>query len=174
MTYDDHESLAAALGRLASSINGFDRTIGEHIDNLRWEEAALLLRHARREVVLLQAAVGAIEARVIVGRREEGVFDDVAVPGVGVVSVARTRNRKAWDHDALAGLVIDQHLTGGDGVAPTPWEVRDWLMQAGHIDYWRVGVLKDLHIDADDYCSSEPGTPKVVIVSSDAPPAELG
>jgi hypothetical protein len=164
--------VANALTRLTEAINHFDRTVATYSDAMGWESAALLLRLAREQSGLLDAAVGAVEARVIVARRADGISGDVPVPGVGVVAVHRARNRKQWDHEGLAGHVLDRHLSDrGDGELPTPWEVRDWLMEAAAIGYWRVGVLKQLGLDADDFCDSTPGHPTVQIISSNAPAA---
>lgn len=166
-------SLRKAVVDLTLAVATFDRAVALGADEATWQEAALLLRHARTQVQLLQAAVGAIEARVIVARRAEGISGDVPVQGVGVVSVHRPRNRKAWDHDGLAGHVLDRHLSDLGGDLPPPWDVARWLTDAAHIDYWRVGILRDLGIDVDQFCSSEPGVPTVAIVSSSAPPEAL-
>lgn len=164
---------ARALGRLGTAINEFDRHVAQFSDAMTWEQAALLLRRAREQRDFLNDAIGAIEARVIVGRREEGAFGDIPVEGVGVVSIHRPKNRKAWDHDALAGHVLDAHLLRLEGDIPDPWTVREWLMGAAHIDYWRVGELADLGIDVDEFCTSTPGRPTVTIIHSNAPAAEL-
>ena len=65
--------------------------------------------------------------------------------------------RKTWDHksriDDVSKRLVDSRvdLTTGE-VVKTPTDmIREALEFAG-ISYWKVSKLKELHLDADDYC----------------------
>ena len=65
--------------------------------------------------------------------------------------------RKKWDHDTLAALVAkkinDKSINMDTGeITSTPQEmIRDLLTYAAP-SYWRVGALRELGIDPDDFC----------------------
>lgn len=110
---------------------------------------------ARTDLARVEAT---IEAHIVSLWREQGRGRTMLeVEGAGVVEVKRTVDRKRWDHAALAAAVIDAHLDGGTGEQPTPWEVRDWLMEAAAPSYWRVGALRAVGLRPGDYCSELPG-----------------
>lgn len=166
-------ALTEALARLSVDVIVMDRAVAADIGALTWEEASLYLRHVQRAFDDLKSAVAAIEAYIVRTRKAAGVWGDVEVPGVGIVRVSRPKARKAWDHEGIAGHVLDAYLSRQpDGEAPDPWAVRDWLLSAGHIDYWRTGVLRSLGIDPDDWCESIPGTPTVRIIGGPDTPGD--
>jgi hypothetical protein len=65
--------------------------------------------------------------------------------------------RKTWDHrsliDAVSKRLVDSSVDLNTGeVVKTPTSmIREALEFAG-ISYWKVSKLKELHLDADDYC----------------------
>jgi hypothetical protein len=134
------------------------------LDPHSWEDLALLLkrvRAARQELTAIEAAFERAIARrwVILGLR-----DGQAVEDVGYVEVYRGKKRTGWDHVSLAAAVLDAHLSASaTGEAPDPWQVRDWLMEAAGIGYWRVTPLRALGLNPDHYCTAEPGVPTVKI-----------
>lgn len=75
--------------------------------------------------------------------------------------------RKAWDHKGLISEVsrriVDKSvdLNTGERTA-TPEEMIQEAMRYMGVSYWKVNNLKDLHIDADDFC--EVGEPKKNLV----------
>lgn len=133
-----------------------------------WENAALLLHHLRLARQALATAESKVETLVAQMMRDAGVFDATELNGIGVIQRRGGSKRKQWEHDALAKQVIDTHMTDTDGEVPDPWVVRDWLLEAAAVGYWRVGVLKKLGIDVDDYCATEPGRPTVQITTNDS------
>lgn len=167
------KALAKALQRVGQAIERLDGVVGKHMDDLTWEEAALLLRHVRHEVSDVLAVAEALERYIITERRASGIWQDVEVPGVGVVAVHRAKNRKEWDHESLAGLVLDKHLTELEGEIPDPWEVRRWLTDAAGIGYWRVGVLRALGIDPDEHSTTTRGRVTVQIIGGPREPGDL-
>lgn len=84
---------------------------------------------------------------------------------LGVVEIRRSSNRRDWDHEALAKDWLDSWLekNAEGGVLPSPWQIKNALMEVAGIGYWKVGVLKELGIDPDEYCDSSPGTPRVKV-----------
>ena len=65
--------------------------------------------------------------------------------------------RKTWDHKSLiedvSKRIVDSSVDMSTGeIVKTPTDmIREALEFAG-ISYWKVSKLKDLHLDADDYC----------------------
>lgn len=132
-----------------------------------WEQAVEILHHLRLTRQTLATAESIVETLAARMMRDAGIRDPKEVDGIGVVQVRRGSNRKAWQHDDLAKQVIDTHLTDTDGEIPTPWEVRDWLLEALAPSYWRAGVLKSLGIQPDEYCETTPGRHTVQITTND-------
>ncbi len=65
--------------------------------------------------------------------------------------------RKKWDHKALAALVAsrinDRSIDMDTGeLLKTPQEQIIELLEYASASYWRVGALKELGIDVDEYC----------------------
>ena len=65
--------------------------------------------------------------------------------------------RKKWNHDTLAALVAkritDAAIDMDTGeVIKTPQQMIRELLDYAAPSYWRVGALRELGIDADDYC----------------------
>lgn len=180
---DDPEVQAALAGRdaragfnpesLAESIR-MARYVAEDLDQaamglseLPWTDAASMLADLRTARETVQRIERALEVQTARSMLAAGVKQQ-PLDGVGVVEWHRGRERKQWDHEAAAGDVLDALLASDpDGVPPTPWEVRDALLGAGHVDYWRVKALKDRGLDPDDYCVSLPGRVSVQIVRPD-------
>jgi hypothetical protein len=65
--------------------------------------------------------------------------------------------RKKWNHKGLAALVAsrinDRSIDMDTGeVLKTPQEQIIELLEYASASYWRVGALKELGIDVDEYC----------------------
>ena len=65
--------------------------------------------------------------------------------------------RKKWDHDMLAVLVAkkitDTAIDMDTGeVTKTPQQMIRELLDYAAPSYWRVGALRELGIDPDEYC----------------------
>lgn len=118
-----------------------------------WETAASQLARLRHARQLLSTLENAYERFI----GEHAPFGATELLGVGLVTVRRGSDRKQWDHDGLSRAVIDAHVIANEGVSPDPFDVRDWLMDAAAISYWRTTKLKPLGIDVDDYCHKERG-----------------
>jgi hypothetical protein len=130
-------------------------------------DTALLLHH-RAEALLtqLRTIVGGFQDRAWALRGD--VYGDHHHPDLGVVSVRRTAKATKWDHETTASRVIDAHMEQLGGEQPDPVAVASWLLAAGSVNYWRVGVLEDLGVDPDDEDLrwKESGNPKIAYPSS--------
>lgn len=157
------QRIGAALGVLSARIHDLDRLASHRALDQTWEANAALLVQIREQVKALRDVEEMVERFVIQQRVSAAVFEDTEVDGVGVVSVHRTANRKAWDHDGLATNVLDRHLIEAGGEEPDPWQVKQWLMDAIGVGYWRVGVIKALGIPVDEFCTTERGRRTVQI-----------
>ena len=96
-------------------------------------------------------------------------YGDVVHPTLGTIGVRRGKNRKEWQHDALAGAVVDAHMDATGGELPDPDTVRTWITDAAGISYWKVTALKELGIEVEDYCATLPGKPGVSITRPTGP-----
>jgi hypothetical protein len=83
-----------------------------------------------------------------------------------VVEKMYDKSRKAWRHKDLAEVVADRiqrmavDLDTGEVKLSTSEMISKLLDFAG-ISYWKVTTLREIGIDADDYCESGESTPKV-------------
>lgn len=125
--------------------------VADEMDPLPWEDAALLLKRLRAARQHLAVLESAFERHIASQWKSQGLRHTQEVVGVGAVEVHSTRPRKGWQHADVMSAVLDAHLAGTSGEFPAPWEVRDWIMDAAHVDYWRTGALRGLGIDPDDY-----------------------
>lgn len=106
-------------------------------------------------------------------------YQDVMVEKIGTtphpvstsnctIEIQKGSSRKSWDHDSLSSVVARRifessiDLDTGE-MTKSPQDMMKELMKYGAISYWRVSALKDLNIDADDYCEVSEPTKKLVI-----------
>jgi len=89
-----------------------------------------------------------------------GYLDNLPLPVVvdgATVEIKSGSPRKTWDHktliDDVSKRIVDSSVDLNTGeVVKTPTDmIREALQYAG-ISYWKVTKLKELHLDADDYC----------------------
>lgn len=158
----DPEELAAAVHVLTGAAARLNRAaMGSEV--LPWTDLAMLLdavRAARQEIAAVESN---LEVRTAKAMAAEDL-KSTELDGVGFVEWRRGSRGKSWEHEQLASAVIDRHMDDrADGELPTPWEVRDWILEAAAPGYWRVTVLRALGIDAGDYSETTPGKLSVQI-----------
>lgn len=134
-----------------------------HLDDVGFAESAVQLRRLRTVVNVLRLCDSAIETHLAAMWRREKLKQPVEVPDAGLVDVRRSAVRKQWNHENVARDIIGVLATSNHGVMPDGFTVRDAIMQAVGVSYWRTNVLKDMGLDPDDYCQRTPGTLKVTI-----------
>jgi len=84
------------------------------------------------------------------------------------IEIKQGAPRKSWDHDALTELVARRiyessiDLDTGE-FNKSPQDMMRELMKYGAVSYWRVSALKDLNIDADEYCEVGESKKKLVV-----------
>lgn len=90
----------------------------------------------------------------------------VAVDGA-TVEIKSGSPRKTWDHKALiedvSKRIVDSSIDLNTGeVVKSPKDMIAEALQFAGISYWKVTKLKELDLDADEYC--EVGVPKKNLV----------
>lgn len=149
--------VAATLHRDADQILTYD------VDDLDWEAAVRVGDELRKAKLAVAAAEEFVAKRA--GKAWPGKWkDELTVEGVGRAHPYRTSNTK-WDHDELVREVVDRHMTEAGGEIPDPAAAVRWLVDVAHIDYWRVGLLKKLGVDVEDYRHTEYGAVRLSIKS---------
>ena len=76
--------------------------------------------------------------------------------------------RKKWDHasisDDVARRIVNTSVDIDTGeITKTPLEMLQEFSQYMGVSYWKVGKLKELHLDADEYCEVSPPKKNIVI-----------
>lgn len=91
----------------------------------------------------------------------------LTIENLGTFEKLPATSRKAWDHPLLAEKIVqkalDKRLVDRDtGEVEDPVQVATKaLLSTAGISYWRVGEVKKLGINADEYCEKEYGNPRV-------------
>lgn len=173
----ENANVNVAVQRIIEDLGGlqaFSESLNisvEDVNEATFEQASTMLRQLRSTIRLLQDSEQGIEqwlADVWAHKQQEArengeKLQEIVVPHVGTVEVKRGNERKSWDHEGLGKAVLESLLSDTGGEVPTPWQVRDAIMAAAGIGYWRVNELRRLGINVDDYCTKERGKRSVVI-----------
>lgn len=83
-----------------------------------------------------------------------------------VVEKIYDKSRKAWRHAEIAEVVAERiermavDLDTGEIKLSTK-EMITKLLQFAGISYWKVTTLREIGVDADDYCESGESVPKI-------------
>lgn len=86
----------------------------------------------------------------------------------GTVEVLGGSQRKSWQTDTLGEVVAKRIVESsidpdtGERLMDTEDMIRELLKYVG-VGYWRVGALKSLGLNADNYCESTEGPRRVKI-----------
>lgn len=154
---------AEALGSL---LRHLDRLVlyasEDEIDNL--EEAAQLLLALSNAKASLRDAYS--EYETLLAKAMEDTYQ-IDLPGGVTAERMEGAPRKSWEHKRLAKEVatriVESSMDFDTGeVLMTREEMVEELLRYAAPSYWRVKQLKQLGIDADNYCQL--GDPKVSVV----------
>lgn len=156
--------LADAIDTLREWAEEADRHAAGDLD-VDIDGAAYLLDMARTARAHVSAVEQALTEHIAGLWRERRDPSPVEVPGLGLVGVKYGAERKQWDHEGLTAAVVDSNLAAVDGQIPDPFTVARWVTAAAAPSYWRTGVLRDLDIDPDEYCTRLKGRASVVITT---------
>lgn len=91
----------------------------------------------------------------------------IAIEGA-TIEVKSGSTRKSWDHASLAEDVAQRiyessiDIDTGE-VKKNPKEMMADMLKYGAVSYWRVGALKDLNIDPDEYCEVSPPKTSLIV-----------
>jgi hypothetical protein len=121
------------------------------------------------ELLMARKAISAAEEFVAkhVAEQWDGKWSDtLTVDGVGQVGPYRTRNT-TWDHDDAVRDLVTARMEKAGGEMPDPMDVVRWVLSLVHVDYLRVGQLKEQGLDADEYRHTTYGTVRLRIKSDD-------
>jgi hypothetical protein len=139
---------------LLRALEGCIMQLGDDIDSTEKEE---LLQFASD----LHAAKGYIselfnEVQSVVTEHLGHLAVPVTVDGA-TVEIKSGSPRKTWDHQSLiedvSKRIVDSSVDLNTGeVIKSPTEMIREALQFAGISYWKVTKLKELHLDADEYC----------------------
>ena len=169
MSDELHRAIAALWARL----DDIEDAICALCQQDRWIEAAELYA----EFEGLRSAMGKRGPTLAETIAETMPAQQVEVPGVGVMTRRRGTVRKAWDWPTLLPKAIRSYLDpDGTGEFPTDPMTAVDRMRAMAEDVIgltpskqpRVGALRALDIDPDEYCESTPGRLSVQITQAGA------
>lgn len=150
---DESEKILAVLDEEATPDN---------LDSYDIETLARLLLQSREMVRVMRDITGRIEQATVRAMPHR----KMVIEGVGHLEKAAETTRRAWDSPLLAGAVLKAAVTQwvqetgevvGDDVANMVLEA---FMKAARPE-WRVTALRDMGIDADNYCEVSYGEQKV-------------
>lgn len=158
--------LEVAVHNLETTVELLDEALADdEAKTVDWPDLAGLLKRLRKARSDLARHESHLVTAITDQWRQRGMKQAVAVKGVGMVEAnpRPTPQRRDWRHQELTRDVIDAHIRANGGEEPDAFAVRDWLLEAAGIQYWRVTPLRDLGLVPDDYCTREPGPPTVKI-----------
>lgn len=180
----DHDALETQPG-LLNVLDGTATSIREHLEGALSAAGA----HGGSRDLEVLALVHRIQAaRRVLGEAEAiatrwlGLSATIAKTGVlpdgSTYEVRRGQTRKAWDHDQVKhdvrAAVLKRAGVAGDLVDPNTGEMVDvqglltWVQEVAGSTAPRLGNLRALGLDPDDYCETFPGLWNVTVT----PPAE--
>ncbi len=149
-----------------------DQLVAGDLTALDVAGAAYLVDYCKTARTHLAAVEQALANRIVAIDQAHRDRLPMTVPGLGVVEVRRSADRKAWEHDQLGAEVVRRHLAAAGGELPDPFDVARQVLAAAAPSYWRTGVLKALGIDPGDYCTTTPGRRTVQITTPTKGPGQ--
>ena len=146
------------LAEAADALNAAAVTMGTY-DPVELIRTLATLRYAIRELQTIDAGL----VRDIYLRAEHG---DLDVPGLGRVSVKRSRDRTKWEAREAVFAYVDAQMTAREGELPDPTDIADWVMDvlpATASTECKVTALRKVGLDPKAFCEDLPGKPQVVL-----------
>lgn len=153
----DALTLTQAVDLFAAAADRLSETVVKALMGTSWQDTIRLLDRLRDA----GHTAGQVDAALVRHAYLTGEHGAHEIEGVGMVGIARTRDRKSWDERGVARAVIDAKMADSDGTAPDPWDVAEWLLEVYGINYVRVTPLRALGLEPKAFCTEEPGKPAV-------------
>ncbi len=156
------ERIVSALVRLLDASEDLNVATGS-VDSTTVEEATQALADLRAMIAPLRQVEAGLERWIAQCFKAEGWDLTHELPGIGMVEVRRSTTRRAWDWPELKSAWLNQYMARTGGEVSDPAAIRDAIFECFSISSGKVTGLRELGIDVEDYCSSEPGTPRVIL-----------
>lgn len=153
----DELTLDQAVTLFAAAADRLSEACHRDLMATSWVDAIRLLDQLRTA----GRTAGQVDATLVRHIYLTGEHGRQEIDGVGVVGIARTRDRKDWDERGVARAVIDAKMADTTGEAPDPWQVAEWLLEVYGVNYCRVTPLRALGLDPKMFCEETPGKPAV-------------
>lgn len=160
------EDLHEAVALFVTAAHHLNVALRGRVDNLTWRDSLDLLDGIRAAVREAQAIDASLTRHIYV----TGPHGTQEVDGIGAVEITRGSKRTRWDERSALYAVLDTWMEDRGGEIPEPAEVVDKVLEIAGIQYLRVNALRAHRLRPDDYCHTEPGTPRVVLPASDPVP----
>lgn len=149
-----------ALGTIQMGVDDLNRALGD-LDSMTVEDKATTLQVLRDLFGPQRQCEAGLERGIAHDFRDAGWDLQHELPGIGMVEVRRSKDRKAWQHDRVQSDWLNAITVDGEYLDPA--QVRDAFLSVASISGYKVTGLRELGLDPDDYCDSTPGAPRVVI-----------
>jgi hypothetical protein len=154
-----------AVDRLLAHVHGIhvsaDAVLTYDLDGIGWEDTARVAAEVKSAVEALFAAAEFL-AKHAANQWPSAWKDAQHIEGVGTVRPYRSSNTK-WDDGEVVEALVEKRMAATGGEIPDPMTVVGWLLDAGKVDYWRTGKLKELGLEPDDYRHTTYGTVRLGI-----------
>lgn len=152
------ENPSAALLEAYTSLRSFESDlIYLQNENIEFADTEELLQLAS-DLHLVKTLVSDLfnELQTVVTDHVSSLPAPVSVEGA-TVEIKSGSPRKSWDHSSLISdvskRIVDKSVDLETGeVTMSPREMIEHAIEYMGVSYWKVGKLKELHIDADEYC----------------------
>lgn len=139
--------MVGLLDDLLVAANDFDAAIDPDASLETLAQSLVGIRQLRRDLSMVESGLEHYILSAMPERKAPVSF--------GVLQKKRGSARKEWDNPMVVDAVMaEAHKRGQDGV--------ETLLEAASMT-WRVGVLRNLDIDPDEWCHVEWGADHVVI-----------
>lgn len=150
------EAMAGDLKDVALAVTALGETISatEYLGATDTAEVLREVRKARKALADLEAIM---ESQVVRKAEAEG-RREFALSDGSVVQFRGGTDRKDWDHRGLAYAVVRAvQVDQSTGEVLSTEQVVDRLLDTAAVSYWRVGALKPLGVQPNDYCTTSKG-----------------
>lgn len=159
------EEASASIADLVSKLDEVEKFLISFPDEVERDE---MLQYAA-DLHGVKKRVGDLfdECQSIVTSRVGFVGAPVTVNGA-TIEIKTGASRKTWDHKSLISDVsrrlVDKNVNLETGeISKTPRELIEEAIDYMGVSYWKVSKLKEISIDADEYCEVSEGKKSLVI-----------
>ena len=162
MYIDDASVALADVMKLLSGIEDFLMAMPDNLESEEMLQFAADLHSVKKYAGFLFD-----ECQYVVTGRVGLLASPVVLSG-STVEIKTASNRKAWDHQGLmrdvSRRIVDKSIDLNTGeLTKSPLEMIQEVINYMGVSYWKVSKLKELSIDADEYCEVSEGKKSIVV-----------